>query len=215
MTHPVNRPSWDSPPVTVVDLPALAATNPAPKETAMPTDLDAAIVDHLTRAQRHWLACQEHGLDDRNEMRYHATGHAYEVSVVFLLQALARYAPDNVEAIYVDLDGLLHHAPLSAEWTWEMLQQRDMDPSGIAAFKALNHREHPGTGKPMAAIERPADGTTSELSGEPEAHARTSHGHPCCGKAPSERPNAIARCGGPGMCKVCAAGRDAIHGATA
>lgn len=71
----------------------------------------------------------------------------------------------------------------------------------------------PWNGQPMTAVEYPADGTQTEPSSEPR-HGRTSHGHPCCGKAPSERPNAIARCGGVRMCKVCAAERDVIHGAS-
>ncbi len=36
-------------------------------------------------------------------------------------------------------------------------------------------------------------------------HGYTSHGHACCDEAIGEsRPNPVARCGGPGICPVCA-----------
>lgn len=49
-------------------------------------------------------------------------------------------------------------------------------------------------------------------------HDYTGHGHPCCGKAPAERPDwvrAVAGCGGPGMCEQCADDRDETHAGAA
>lgn len=100
-----------------------------------------------------------------------------------------------------------HRTDVLNEETGAYAHGEDLPP-----FDGTEVREHPGTGKPVTGVEHPADGTLSpELSGE-SCHARTSHGHPCRDKAPSERPNFIARCGGVGMCKTCAANRDAIHG---
>lgn len=48
----------------------------------------------------------------------------------------------------------------------------------------------------------------------PVAHAWTPHGHQCCPSAPLDRtarPQSIARCGGPGLCKQCGNAAHHIH----
>jgi hypothetical protein len=46
-------------------------------------------------------------------------------------------------------------------------------------------------------------------------HGFTAHGHHCCALAPlGERPNRVARCGGPGLCRDCQRSAAAIHGTT-
>lgn len=49
------------------------------------------------------------------------------------------------------------------------------------------------------------------------SHAWTTHGHPCChqpGPTVGIQPDAVARCGGPGICTECATQATEIHGQT-
>ncbi len=49
----------------------------------------------------------------------------------------------------------------------------------------------------------------------PPIHARTSHGHPCCGQAPvAHPPGGVHRCGGPRRCQTCATQAGAFHTGT-
>lgn len=140
--------------------------------TDQPTDLDRAIVDHLTRAQRHWLAVGEQGVNDREEMRYHITGHAYEVTTVFLIAALKRLAPAYADSLYLELRHLLETAPNSGSWTWMELASRGIDPGSIVAFKPLK-----AAAEPVTATVRPADGTQAELGLADSLPAQTGTAH--------------------------------------
>ena len=46
-------------------------------------------------------------------------------------------------------------------------------------------------------------------------HGYTSHGHACCDQAPEPLPVLVARCGGPGICTVCATENRLLHPITA
>lgn len=47
----------------------------------------------------------------------------------------------------------------------------------------------------------------------PERHGFTAHGHHCCALAPvGERPNRVARCGGPRLCRDCQKSAAVMHG---
>lgn len=178
----MTRPSWDSPPVTVVDLPALAATNPdAPKETAMPKPTDAETPTAIVAIAR--------ALDEHPQLRGVTAGYQKTIAneAVQTLLGLEWMGPGGTAAVGAVLDAASERIDrLVAELKY-VTMQRDWlaaeAPDEVRAryFRLVAEDKAKG-GEPMTAVEHPADGTTSELSGDegPPATSALRVGHLDC-----------------------------------
>lgn len=79
--------------------------------------------------------------------------------------------------------------------TYRIFVFADNQKINLATFEGDDGNGYYGTGYSIT-VTRPAK------QAQP-VHGWTSHGHKCCHQATGPRPDAIARCGGPGLCKTC------------
>jgi hypothetical protein len=99
------------------------------------TDLDAAITDHLTRAQKHWLV----GIDRAGALDHTAHMQHYidQTRIAFYLIALRAFNPGVATHAAGSLEDMLARPPVGAMWLWDRLKDYGVDPAALTAFKPL------------------------------------------------------------------------------